>query len=147
MNTNEEKDYKKLYIQALADYANLKRRVESVNDYNFKNIFYALISDFLPVYIDAKRGLKYNEKGCELIFNKFVKILQSHGITPLNSDYVKHNFDDDFSEEYAEAIGVEPTNCEELDNKIFSVVEDGFVNIRENDIIVPAKVIVFKYNS
>lgn len=143
---NTELDYKKLYIQALADYANLKRRVEEVNDYNFKNILNALLSDFLPVYVDAKRGLQYNEKGCELIYNKFVQILKIHGVSPLDFDYIKENFNEDFSDVYAEAIGVEPTSSKELDNKIFSVVEDGFVNIREREIIAPAKVIVFKYN-
>lgn len=144
---NVEIDYKKLYIQALADYANLKRRTEQVNDFNYKNILNALLSDFFPIYVDAKRGLQYNEKGCELIYNKFIKILKLHGVVPLDLNYIKENFNEDFSDIYAEAIGIEPTDSEELDNKVYSVLEDGFVNIKEKAIIVPAKVIVFKYNN
>ena len=144
---NVEIDYKKLYIQALADYANLKRRTEQVNDFNYKNILNALLSDFFPIYVDAKRGLQYNEKGCELIYNKFIKILKLHGVVPLDLNYIKENFNEDFSDMYAEAIGIEPTNSEELDNKVYSVLEDGFINIRENAIIIPAKVIVFKFNN
>lgn len=143
---NTEIDYKTLYLHALADYTNLKRRTEEINDFNFKNILNVLLSDFHSIYVDAKRGLQYNEKGCELIYNKFIKILRLHGIAPLNSDYIKENFNEDFSDIYAEAIGTEPTDNEEYDNKIFKVIEDGFVNVMEKNVVVPAKVIVFKYN-
>ncbi len=144
---NVEIDYKKLYIQALADYANLKRRAESVNQENIRNVFNSIIIDFVPIYTNAKRGLQYNEKGCELIFNKILEIFNSYGIKAIDLEYIKSSYDNMFSETYAEAIGIEPTASEELDNQIFSVIEEGFINLRENSIIIPAKVIVFKYSN
>lgn len=140
----EEVDYKTLYLQALADYANLKRNNEKTNKLNVKRVISKMICDFLPVYTDAKRGLQYGETGCQLIFNKLVNIINSYGISIINLEYIK-NRDSAFSIDYAEAIGVEPTEDPTLDNKIFDVIEDGFIN--ENDeVIIPAKVIVFKYS-
>ena len=143
--TAEEIDYKDLYIKTLADYQNLKRRQSKDLQDTAMRSGHQLIRAFIPIYHDAKRGSKYGEQGATLIYNKFVETLMKYGIGPIDENFFKKKFDGAFTDDYATAIGTEDTEAEELDNKIFSVVEDGFFDIRNNTVIDHAKVIVFKY--
>ena len=138
-------DYKALYIQSVAEFTNYKRRQENINEENVKIITHATLTNFLPIYYDAKRGLQYGEQGCNLIFNKLLRIIQSYEVNPIDENYLKENYDNKFSDDYCVAVGTENTNDETLDNTISKVIEDGFIDVKRKYVITHAKVIVYKF--
>lgn len=138
-------DYKALYIQSVAEFTNYKRRQENINEENVKIITHATLTNFLPIYYDAKRGLQYGEQGCSLIFNKLLSIIQSYGVNPIDEKYLKEKCDNKFSDDYCVAIGTDKTDDETLDNTISKVVEDGFIDDRRSSVIAHAKVFVYKF--
>lgn len=110
--------------RALADYANLQRRVEEerkeLGDY-FKSIFAV---KFLPVLDSIEAALKTEKsgdsnapaQGLELSVNQFRKILQELGVEEIDA---KGTFDP----QVHEAVEVVPGKAS---NKIVDVVEKGY---------------------
>ena len=154
-NLEKEIDYKALYIQTLADYQNLQRRSLEEKRAIAKQASNDMLLKILHIYHSAKAGLKYNEKGAFLLYNAFVKFLNENDIGIINTDFFADKTDNKFSEDWAVAISIKSPeednlfpemNDEELDNRIYSVVEDGFYNIKTGKVISYAKVIVYKVN-
>jgi len=86
--------YKDQLLRKAAEFENYKKRTES--DYlNFvKNANEGLISSLIPILDDFTRSMKSGReakdhesffKGVELIHNKFIKLLESHGLVPFES--------------------------------------------------------------
>jgi molecular chaperone GrpE len=126
--------------RALADYANLQKRVvgerEQLADY-FKSI---LAFKFLPVLDSleaafksvSKDGLDATKQGLELAVKEFKKVLESEGVKEITTN-------NGFDPAIHEAIEVIPGK---EDNKIVEVVEKGY---RLGDkILRPVKVKVEK---
>lgn len=113
-----------------------------------------ILRKVLPIYHDVKRGCGYGEKGCQLIYRKFCKILNSLNIEIIDIDFFKKNTAGKFDDNFAEAVSVIhpsednlfPEYHMQLDNKICKVVEDGFMDRTSGKIITFAKVIVYKNN-
>lgn len=89
-------------LRKAAEFENFKRRTE-LNSINFaKYASENIILDLLPVIDDLSRSLKSSKersesdplfKGIELIYNKFVKILESQGVKPIDSVGKEFNVD------------------------------------------------------
>ena len=101
------------------------------------------ITAILPILDDLERAVKTSEtsddvkamrEGIELIYNKFLKVLNQEGLQKIETD--GENFDTD----YHEAIALVPAPSEEKKGKILDCVQTGY---KLNDkVIRHAKVVV-----
>lgn len=155
ISQDKEIDYKDLYIRTLADYQNLQRRSLEEKRVIASQASNDMLLKILHLYHSAKAGLKYNEKGAQLLYNAFVKFLSDNNIGIIDTEFFANNTDNKFSEDWAVAISVKTADEDnlfpemedkELDNRIYSVVEDGFYNTVTKKVISYAKVIVYKVN-
>lgn len=102
---------------------------------------HSLIKKFSELYADAKRGLRYKEKGALLLYKKMRKTFTDLGVVILDEEWFKKN--PKFNESFAEAVAVQGTLFAAYDNTVVEVIEDGFKD--KDGIIKYAKVTVAKY--
>jgi molecular chaperone GrpE len=81
--------YKDMLLRKAAEFDNFKRRIESEATNIVRFATESLIDDLLPVLDDFERSLKHSKeskesdaliKGVELIYLKFVKVLEGRGV-------------------------------------------------------------------
>ena len=140
----EKEDFRDRYIHLLADYQNLQKRTAKESGEVAKRTAHQVYKEFIPLYTDLKAGLKYNDQGARILFNKFISILMKNQIGVIDKKFFETRCDGKFTDEYAEALSVVATDNPELDNTVAEVIEDGFFDIQRNSIISHAKVTVFK---
>ena len=105
-----EKD-KQDYLMLMADFDNYRKRMMREKADLLKNASERVLTGLLPVLDDFERGLaacSANEadeaiyKGMELIYNKFVKYLESNGVKAMDTNGA------DFNADFHEAIDTVP---------------------------------------
>ena len=145
MFNQELEDCTNQKMRAIADYQNLKRRVDEERKERQRRITSDVITSILPVLDDIERAISSNNEiqdgkeidakqakwseGIQLIKEKFINILEEEGIVEIDTKI-------DFDPSLHEAIG----RIEGKENKILEVVQKGFCM---DDLIVrPAKVII-----
>ena len=105
-----EKD-KQDYLMLMADFDNYRKRMMREKADLLKNASERVLTGLLPVLDDFERGLaacSANEadeaiyKGMELIYNKFVKYLESNGVKAMDTNGA------DFNADFHEAIATVP---------------------------------------
>lgn len=105
-----EKD-KQDYLMLMADFDNYRKRMMREKADLLKNAAERVLTGLLPVLGDFERGLaacSANEadeaiyKGMELIYNKFVKYLESNGVKAMDTNGA------DFNADFHEAIATVP---------------------------------------
>lgn len=105
-----EKD-KQDYLMLMADFNNYRKRMMREKADLLKNAAERVLTGLLPVLDDFERGLaacSANEadeaiyKGMELIYNKFVKYLESNGVKAMDTNGA------DFNADFHEAIATVP---------------------------------------
>ena len=105
-----EKD-KQDYLRLMADFDNYRKRMMREKADLLKNAAERVLTGLLPVLDDFERGLaacSANEadeaiyKGMELIYNKFVKYLESNGVKAMDTNGA------DFNADFHEAIATVP---------------------------------------
>ncbi len=105
-----EKD-KQDYLMLMADFDNYRKRMMREKAALLKNAAERVLTGLLPVLDDFERGLaacSANEadeaiyKGMELIYNKFVKYLESNGVKAMDTNGA------DFNADFHEAIATVP---------------------------------------
>ncbi len=105
-----EKD-KQDYLMLMADFDNFRKRMMREKADLLKNASERVLTGLLPVLDDFERGLaacSANEadeaiyKGMELIYNKFVKYLESNGVKAMDTNGA------DFNADFHEAIATVP---------------------------------------
>ena len=136
----EEKDQ---YMRVLAEYDNYRKRTMKEKAELIKNGGEKTISAILPILDDLERALNISEtsddvkamrEGIELIYNKFLKVLNQEGLQKIETD------GKDFDTDYHEAIALVPAPSEEQKGKILDCVQTGY---KLNDkVIRHAKVVV-----
>ncbi|MEJ5352284.1 MAG: nucleotide exchange factor GrpE [Melioribacteraceae bacterium] len=138
-NNSELKD---AFLRKAAEFENYKRRTENDQLNIIKYAAEPFIKSILTVYDDLERSLTHVngdnnfeslKKGLELIYDKFTKILNSHGIKKI--DAVGQPFDVELHEALMQrpAEGVPP-------HTVLEVLEHGY--IYKDKVIRHAKVIV-----
>ena len=142
-NTEIEKK-KERYIRVLADYQNLQKRTVRDLSNIAKTTTHQVFKQFIPLYNDIKAGLKYNDPGIKIVYNKFVSILMSNKIEIIDKNFFDTRCEGKFNDDYAEALNVYTTQDPNLDNCVADIIEDGFFDIKNNCVISHAKVTVFK---
>ena len=140
----EIEDFRDSYIRVLADYQNLQKRTSRDLSNIAKMTTHRVIKQFIPLYNDIKAGLKFNDPGIKIIYNKFVSILTSNQIEIIDKNFFDTKCEGKFNDDYAEALNISIIPDPDLDNCIADVIEDGFLDIKNNCVISHAKVTVFK---
>jgi molecular chaperone GrpE len=86
--------YKDQLLRKAAEFDNYKKRTEADYINLVKNANEGLINSLIPILDDFTRSMKSGKevkehesliKGVGLIYNKFVKLLESHGLVPFHS--------------------------------------------------------------
>jgi molecular chaperone GrpE len=86
--------YKDQLLRKAAEFDNYKKRTEADYINLVKNANEGLINSLIPILDDFTRSMKSGRdvkkheslyKGVELIYNKFIKLLESHGLIPFDS--------------------------------------------------------------
>ena len=99
------------YLMLMADFDNYRKRMMREKADLLKNAAERVLTGLLPVLDDFERGLaacSANEadeaiyKGMELIYNKFVKYLESNGVKAMDTNGA------DFNADFHEAIATVP---------------------------------------
>lgn len=131
------------YLRLSAEFDNYRKRTMKEKAELIKNGGEKTIAAILPILDDLERALKTMEtsddvkamrEGVELIYNKFLKVLEQEGLKKIETDGQEFNTD------YHEAIALVPAPTEKQKGKILDCVQPGY---QLNDkVIRHAKVVV-----
>ena len=122
----EEKEY--LFLMAVFD--NFRKRTMREKAELLKNAGERVLSGLLPIVDDFERGLAAAKEakdaeavrqGMELIYQKFIKYLESQGVKPMESTGA------DFDPELHEAIATIPAPTPELKGKVLDTTQKGYM--------------------
>lgn len=134
---------KKEYLFLMADFDNFRKRTMKEKIEIMKNGAEKAMLDILPVIDDFERALQAMseqsnidslKEGVELIYNKFIKYLESNGVKAIDSNKAE------FDTELHEAVANFPTPEDDLKGKVIDTVQKGY---KINDkVLRHAKVVV-----
>ncbi len=134
---------KKEYLFLMAEFDNFRKRTMKEKVDIIKNAAEKAMKDILPVIDDFERALQAMndqqdvqglKEGVELIYNKFIKYLESNGVKAIESDKAE------FDTELHEAVANFPTPEDDLKGKVIDTVQKGY---KINDkVLRHAKVVV-----
>ena len=122
----EEKDK---YVRLFAEFENYKKRTAKERLELFKTANSEVMSSLIPILDDFDRATKQSDKieaddqidGLKLIFNKFIEILKSNGLSE-----TKTLKGDVFDAEIHEAITQIPSKKPDEKGKIIDIIEKGY---------------------
>lgn len=136
-------DMKDKYLRLSAEFDNYRKRTLKEKAELIKTGGEKVISSILPVLDDLERAIKNMEtsedvaamkEGVELIYNKFLKVLNENGVQKIETD------NKDFNTDYHEAIALVPAPTEEQKGKILDCVQNGYT--LNDKVVRHAKVVV-----
>lgn len=140
---NDLKETKDKYLRLYSEFENYRRRTAQEKIEMINNANKELVASILPIIDDYERAInstierKENQKlaieGFELIYQKFISLLEKQGVSKM-----KINKGDDFDSDLHEAITETPSK-NNLKGKIVDVIENGYV--MDDKIIRFAKVV------
>ena len=117
------------YLRAVAEFDNYKKRTLKEKTELILNGSEKTITAFLPILDDMERAianadkatdLQALEEGWELIFNKFVKVLNALGVKQIETT------DADFNVDYHEAVAMVPGFGDDKKGKVIDCVQTGY---------------------
>lgn len=117
------------YLRQAAEFDNYRKRTLKEKAEIIKNGGERVIESILPVLDDFERALSTMQKNeeaaiyltaVELIYSKFVKILEQNGLKKIEAK------DQAFDTDYHEAIAMVPTPDESLKGKVLDCVQTGY---------------------
>ncbi len=121
---------KKEYLFLMADFDNFRKRTMREKAELLKNAGERVLSGLLPIVDDFERGLAAAKEakdaeavrqGMELIYQKFIKYLESQGVKPMESTGA------DFDPELHETIATIPAPTPELKGKVLDTTQKGYM--------------------
>jgi molecular chaperone GrpE len=136
-------DAKDKYLRLSAEFDNYRKRTLKEKAELIKNGAEKTLTAILPVLDDLERAVKTADaseetkamrEGVELIFNKFVKVLNQEGLQKIETE--GQAFDTD----YHEAIALIPAQSDDQKNQILDCVQTGYT--LNEKVIRHAKVVV-----
>ena len=116
------------YLFLLAEFDNFRKRTIRERAELIKNAGEKAMEGILPVVDDFERAIQAGEntddiaalrEGITLIYNKFMKYLESNGVKPIESTGA------DFNTEYHEAVTTFPAPDESQKGKVIDTVQKG----------------------
>jgi len=117
------------YLRAVAEFDNYKKRTLKEKTELILNGSEKTITAFLPILDDMERAianadkatdLQALEEGWELIFNKFVKVLNTLGVKKIETT------DADFNVDYHEAVAMVPGFGDDKKGKVIDCIQTGY---------------------
>ena len=122
-------DEKDKYVRLFAEFENFKKRTAKERLELFKTANSDVMSSLIPILDDYDRAIKQSENidlndeinGLKLIFNKFIEILKSNGLSE-----TKTLKGDVFDAEIHEAITQIPTKKPDEKGKIIDIIDKGY---------------------
>lgn len=117
------------YLRQVAEFDNYRKRTIKEKAELILNGAERTVTAILPVLDDFERALKNMEKaedvtavkeGVELIFQKFLKIMEAQGVKKIDTA------DADFNTDLHEAIAQIPAPNDELKGKVMDCVQTGY---------------------
>lgn len=135
---------KKEYLFLMADFDNYRKRTLKEKADLMKNAAERVLLGLLPILDDFERGLASTSdesgdavrEGMQLIYNKFVKYLESNGVKPMES--TGQPFDADLHD----AIATVPAPSDDLKDKVIDTTQRGYM--LNDKVLRHAKVVVGK---
>jgi molecular chaperone GrpE len=131
------------YLRLYSEFENFRRRTAKEKLDISRNAGSGILKEFLPVVDDFDRAIAANahnedlvnvKEGFDLIHHKFMKILEAHGVKPMNAQ------EKPFDTNYHEAITNIPAPTAELKGKVVDVAEKGY--FFHDQVLRYAKVVV-----
>ena len=120
-------DLKDKYLRTLAEFDNYKKRTLKEKAELILNGSEKTVKAVLPVLDDFERALKDKsddpkaiKDGVQMIFNKFVKALESLGVKKIDTD------GKDFDTDFHEAVAMVPGMGDEKKGKVIDCVQTGY---------------------
>jgi len=120
-------DLKDKYLRTLAEFDNYKKRTLKEKAELILNGSEKTVKAVLPVLDDFERALKDKSEdpkaikdGVQMIFNKFVKALESLGVKKIDTD------GKDFDTDFHEAVAMVPGMGDEKKGKVIDCVQTGY---------------------
>lgn len=117
------------YLRAVAEFDNYKKRTLKEKTELILNGSEKTITAFLPILDDMERAianadkatdLQALEEGWELIFSKFVKVLNTLGVKKIETT------DTDFNVDYHEAVAMVPGFGDDKKGKVIDCIQTGY---------------------
>ena len=117
------------YLRAVAEFDNYKKRTLKEKTELILNGSEKTITSFLPILDDMERAianadkataLQALEEGWELIFSKFVKVLNTLGVKKIETT------DADFNVDYHEAVAMVPGFGDDKKGKVIDCIQTGY---------------------
>ncbi|MBD5202697.1 MAG: nucleotide exchange factor GrpE [Bacteroides sp.] len=127
--TEEVEKAKKDYLYLMAEFDNFRKRTVKEKSDILRNASEKDMADLLPIVDDFERGIEANRttddvetlrQGMELIYQKFVKYLERHGVKPIESTGLP------FDPEMHEAIAMVPVPDESQKGKVIDTPTKGY---------------------
>lgn len=120
-------DLKDKYLRTLAEFDNYKKRTLKEKAELILNGSEKTVVAVLPVLDDFERALKDKsedpkaiKEGVKMIFNKFVKALESLGVKKIDTQ------DKDFDTDFHEAVAMVPGMGDDKKGKVIDCVQTGY---------------------
>ena len=140
----EVEKQKKEYLFLMADFDNYRTRTLKEKADLMKNAAERVLLGLPPILDDFERGLASTSdesgdavrEGMQLIYNKFVKYLESNGVKPMES--TGQPFDADLHD----AIATVPAPSDDLKDKVIDTTQRGYM--LNDKVLRHAKVVVGK---
>ena len=124
----ENQELKDKYLRLYSEFENYRRRTAKERLELIKTASEDVILDLISVVDDFERALKVESSDAQalmegnlLIYNKFIKVLESKGLHAMNELIGK-----EFDAETQEAITMIAAPSEDLKGKVIDVVEKGY---------------------
>lgn len=134
-------DLKDKYLRAIAEFDNYKKRVLKEKAELIRNGGEKTVTAILPVLDDFERAMSDKsedpeaiKKGVHIIFNKFVKSLESLGVKKIETE------GKDFDTDFHEAVAMVPGMGDDKKGKVVDCVQTGYT--MNDKVIRHAKVAV-----
>ena len=117
------------YLRKAAEFENYRKRTLKEKTELILNGAEKIITKILPVIDDFERAIENSKKtedvevvreGMELIFKKFLKILEGEGVERIETD------DKDFNTDFHEAIAMVPGMGDDKKGKVIDCVQTGY---------------------
>jgi len=137
----QELEKERLYKQA--EFDNYRKRIIKEKAELILNGGRKVLEAMLPVIDDLERALQHMEKaedvdavkkGVELIYTKFLGVMKTQGVTPMDTK------DADFNTDFHEAVTQFPAPSDELKGKVIDCTEKGYM--LNDSVLRFAKVVV-----
>ncbi len=122
-------DLKDKYLRQAAEFDNYRKRVLKEKSELIQNGGESVISSLLPIIDDFERALQNIKKsddtaalkeGVELIYQKFMKTLESNGLKTIETKEA------DFNTDFHEAVAMIPAPNDESKGKVVDCVQKGY---------------------